>query len=144
MNSGSIKRIDELGRIVIPKDIRKRLSIKTNDSLEVSIENNNIIISKSKSINNLDDFIIKILNILCKNFNYKLGATNRERVIFNNIDKEIDLKKIFANENEEKDFITIPIIIDSNIEGYLIGIDVSIEIIKLVNAIIVNFFDITC
>ena len=26
--NGQIKRIDELGRIVIPKDIRKRLSIK--------------------------------------------------------------------------------------------------------------------
>ena len=34
MNNGSIKKIDELGRIVIPKDIRKRLSIKKDDSLE--------------------------------------------------------------------------------------------------------------
>ena len=144
MNSGSIKRIDELGRIVIPKDIRKRLSIKTNDSLEVSIENNNIIISKSKSINNLDDFIIRILNILYKNFNYKLAATNRERIIFNSINKKIDLKKLFANELEENDLIILPIIIESNIEGYLLGLDINIEIIKIINAIITNFFDITC
>ena len=53
-------------------------------------------------------------------------------------------QEYYTQQIEEKDFIIVPIIIDSNIEGYLIGSDVSFEIIKLVNAIIVNFFDITC
>ena len=32
--TGVIRRIDELGRIVIPKEIRKNLRIKKGDSLE--------------------------------------------------------------------------------------------------------------
>ena len=30
-----IKRIDNLGRIVLPKDVRKKLKIKENDELEI-------------------------------------------------------------------------------------------------------------
>ncbi len=33
--TGVIRRIDELGRIVIPKEIRKNLRIKNGDSLEI-------------------------------------------------------------------------------------------------------------
>jgi transcriptional pleiotropic regulator of transition state genes len=33
--TGIIKRVDDLGRIVIPKEIRKTLSIKSGDPLEL-------------------------------------------------------------------------------------------------------------
>lgn len=33
--TGIIRRIDELGRIVIPKEIRKNLRIKNGESLEI-------------------------------------------------------------------------------------------------------------
>lgn len=146
MNSGSIKRIDELGRIVIPKDIRKRLSIKTNDSLEISVENNNIKISKSKSINNFDEFIIKLLKIICKNLDYKLIATNRDAVIFNNTEIEIDIKNLFLNNYNDLNMSVKPLIIDSNIEGFILvsGSNCNDEIAKILSIIIINFIDISC
>ena len=36
--TGVIRRIDELGRIVIPKEIRKSLRIKNGESLEVYLD----------------------------------------------------------------------------------------------------------
>ena len=33
--TGIVRRIDELGRIVIPKEMRKNLRIKTGDNLEM-------------------------------------------------------------------------------------------------------------
>ena len=33
--TGVVRRIDDLGRIVIPKEIRKTLSIKEGDPLEI-------------------------------------------------------------------------------------------------------------
>ena len=42
--TGVIRRIDELGRIVIPKEIRKNLRIKNGDSLEIFLESDNIIL----------------------------------------------------------------------------------------------------
>ena len=41
-----IRKIDELGRIVIPMEIRKILDIKEKDSLGISLENNGIFIKK--------------------------------------------------------------------------------------------------
>ena len=38
MSTGIVRRIDELGRIVIPKEIRKSLRIKNGDNLEILVE----------------------------------------------------------------------------------------------------------
>lgn len=35
---GIVRRIDEMGLIVIPKEIRKTLRINSNDSIEIYIE----------------------------------------------------------------------------------------------------------
>jgi len=48
-NTGMIRKIDELGRVVIPIEIRKALGINNKDSLEIQIENNAIILSKSNT-----------------------------------------------------------------------------------------------
>ena len=40
------RRIDDLGRIVIPKDIRKELGIAIGESLDINIEDGKIIIQK--------------------------------------------------------------------------------------------------
>ena len=41
-----IKQIDQLGRIVIPKEIRNALDINLYDDLEIRTDNGNIIIKK--------------------------------------------------------------------------------------------------
>lgn len=38
--TGIIRRIDDLGRVVIPKEIRRTLKIREGDSLEIFIEDN--------------------------------------------------------------------------------------------------------
>lgn len=55
--TGIIRRIDELGRIVIPKEIRKTLRIKEGESLEIFVDNSeNIVLKKYSIIKKLDDF----------------------------------------------------------------------------------------
>lgn len=44
--TGITRRIDDLGRIVIPKDIRQIMKIKEGDPLEIFVENNNIVLKK--------------------------------------------------------------------------------------------------
>lgn len=38
-NTGMSRKVDELGRIVIPKEIRNKFDIKTNDRLDIYVEN---------------------------------------------------------------------------------------------------------
>ena len=46
MNKVAVRRIDSLGRIVIPKKILKKLGIDTNTELEIHTEGDEFIISK--------------------------------------------------------------------------------------------------
>ena len=38
-STGMRRKVDELGRIVIPKEIRNKFDIKTNDRLDIYVEN---------------------------------------------------------------------------------------------------------
>lgn len=54
--TGVIRRIDNLGRIVIPKEIRSTLRIKNGDNLEIYVnENDDIVLRKFSIIDKLFD-----------------------------------------------------------------------------------------
>lgn len=44
--TGIIRRIDDLGRIVIPKELRRNLRIQNGDSLEIFVDLNSIVLKK--------------------------------------------------------------------------------------------------
>lgn len=44
--TGIVRRIDDLGRIVIPREIRKQFMISEGDSLEIFVNNDEIILRK--------------------------------------------------------------------------------------------------
>ena len=44
------RNIDTLGRIVIPKEMRKQLHIKENDPLNIELQDNKIIITKTNTV----------------------------------------------------------------------------------------------
>jgi AbrB family transcriptional regulator, transcriptional pleiotropic regulator of transition state genes len=46
-DTGISRNIDDLGRIVIPVELRKRLGIEKQDSLQIFVENDQIILRKS-------------------------------------------------------------------------------------------------
>ena len=49
-STGVIRRIDELGRMVVPKEIRNKLSIATGDPIEIYVEGEQIILKKCEDV----------------------------------------------------------------------------------------------
>lgn len=49
MNFKIIRKIDALGRIVIPRDVRTSLGIENGTPLEIEVSDNSIILTKSES-----------------------------------------------------------------------------------------------
>lgn len=47
IRTGLIRRVDDLGRIMIPKAIRRKLDIWDGDALECYIDKNNVVLKKS-------------------------------------------------------------------------------------------------
>lgn len=63
--TGVVRRIDDLGRVVIPKEIRKTLRIKEGDPLEIFTDREGqVILKKYSPIGEL----FRICNRLCRNF----------------------------------------------------------------------------
>ena len=55
--TGIVRRIDDLGRIVIPKEIRRTLRIRERDALEIFTDRDGeVILKKYSPIANLEDF----------------------------------------------------------------------------------------
>lgn len=45
-STGVVRKVDELGRIVLPIEIRKTLDIQQKDAIEIFIDENKIILQK--------------------------------------------------------------------------------------------------
>ena len=72
--TGIVRRIDDLGRIVIPKEIRRSLGIKEGDPLEIFISKDNELVFKPYFENEriLDDFIEAFK---------EMGITNKKEIL---------------------------------------------------------------
>lgn len=42
--TGIIRQLDDLGRIVIPKEIRRTMGVREGDALELAIDNGNLVL----------------------------------------------------------------------------------------------------
>lgn len=95
------KKIDSLGRIVIPKEIRKKMHIIENENLDITLENDKVVIKKSSNdLYNKRIFEI-IIDTLKKNLDINLGIFNINRIQFDksNIElKDIDFKEFIINK----------------------------------------------
>lgn len=45
-STGIVRKVDELGRVVLPVELRRNMGIKIKDSLEIFVEDNMIILKK--------------------------------------------------------------------------------------------------
>jgi AbrB family transcriptional regulator (stage V sporulation protein T) len=63
-NTGVIRRIDDLGRVVIPKEIRRTLGIREGDPLEVYIQNDMVCYKKFNAEGELTELLDKAYLLL--------------------------------------------------------------------------------
>lgn len=81
MSTGIVRRIDELGRIVIPKEIRKNLRIKNGDNLEILVEGENITLRKYSQIENVMDMASVYAESFYQVLKYNIIITDTDKVV---------------------------------------------------------------
>ena len=65
--TGIVRRIDDLGRVVIPKEIRRTMRIREGDPLEIYTSREGEVIFKKYSLmGGLDDFAAQFCEALSK------------------------------------------------------------------------------
>ncbi|MGQ0453549.1 AbrB/MazE/SpoVT family DNA-binding domain-containing protein, partial [Bacillus sp. SS-TM] len=59
--TGIVRRIDDLGRVVIPKEIRRTLRIREGDPLEIFVDRDGEVISPIMSFTRVTELTISIM-----------------------------------------------------------------------------------
>lgn len=137
-----IKNIDNLGRIVIPMDIRRKLQINTGDVLSITCNDKDILLTKYSSLDN-NYKVIEIIKYFMEIMNLKIILMNKEQVIFSNLiangtkldgNMQLMVKSghtikseyqsvIFNEKKVEGIYNMLPIVTNEGIIGSLIVVD---------------------
>jgi len=62
--AGTIRRIDDLGRVVIPKEMRQVLNIREGDPLELFLDKDTINLKKYNAIDLFEDKLKAVVDML--------------------------------------------------------------------------------
>jgi len=80
--TGIVRRIDDLGRVVIPKEIRRTLRIREGDPLEIFTDREGqVILKKYSPIGELNDFSEEYCESLHDNTNHTAIISDRDTII---------------------------------------------------------------
>lgn len=128
--TGVVRRIDDLGRIVIPKEIRKTLRIKEGDPIEIFTDREGeVILKKYSPIGELSEFATNYAETLAKTTGHIACITDKDSIIAvsggskrefleQNLSKELervmDDKEVYTSKNNND--IAIPITKNDNNE----------------------------
>ncbi len=147
--TGIVRRIDDLGRVVIPKEIRRTMRIREGDPLEIYTDRDGEVIFKKYSpIGELNTFASQYAETLSKTCNLSVLVCDRDAVIAvggvskkeymdRSLSRELDAimqkrsfyrhnqEKIYATEDGTEQFISCAMPIIS--EGDVIGCVVSLQ-----------------
>ncbi len=101
--TGIVRRIDDLGRVVIPKEIRRTLRIREGDPLEIFVaREGEVILKKYSPINELGHFALEYADALYDSIHYPVLICDRDEIIAVSGDSKKDyLNKSIGADIEE-------------------------------------------
>ena len=100
--TGIVRRVDELGRVVIPKEMRRTLRIKEGEEMEVCVINNSqIVLKKYSAVKALKDFEQEYADAI-----YQVTGNNdlicdNDKIVVCAADKSIYLNKQISADLEK-------------------------------------------
>ena len=92
---GVVRRIDDLGRIVIPKEIRKTLRIKDGESVEIFLNSNNIVLKKYSPLKELPCFYKDYVDSIYSEIGCSVLIVDRDKIVA----VSSDMKKKYLNKS---------------------------------------------
>ena len=128
---GIVRRIDELGRIVIPKEIRSLMRIKDGDMIEIKFNDDVIKLNKFSNIGRIEEIGSVLCSVLYNSTRKIVLLCDTDKFIISyglqvegNIpDKLISLlneRKYIEGINGEYSYLISPIIVNSDVIGGVI------------------------
>lgn len=84
-STGIVRKVDELGRVVIPIELRRTLGIEEKDSLEIFVEADRIILKKYEPACIFTGDASEVVNFMGKNVSVKALREMIQYAVRNNL-----------------------------------------------------------
>ncbi len=81
MASGIVRRIDELGRIVIPKELRRTMRLSEGDEMEICRDNENLILRKYNGFESVMPQARSVARLLADTLDVDVILVNTSKVV---------------------------------------------------------------
>ncbi|MDD7718708.1 MAG: stage V sporulation T C-terminal domain-containing protein [Eubacteriaceae bacterium] len=132
--TGIVRRIDDLGRVVVPKEIRRILRIREGDPLEIFTGNSGeIVLKKYSPISDMNQVATEFAETAAQNLGCTVAITDtdmfiassgKEKRLFANskIDEELDYQIQTKEKYESPSKIIVPILAHGDVIGSIIMI----------------------
>lgn len=121
--TGIVRRIDDLGRVVIPKEIRRQMKIKEGDPLEIFLEGNKICLEKYSTINTEKwETAFRIAKVMLPND--KFALLNRYG--------EVEQTNVKMPTISKDDF-SAEIRVDGEVEGYVQSLEPEVSHVNFID-----------
>lgn len=125
--TGVVRRVDDLGRIVIPKDIRKSLRIRDGESLEFFVDKEIISLKKFSTSDDLSEVAQSLLDTIYMTIKKNIFVTDRDKFVAGtgkfkkdfysyNISTRLE-EYLFETENLVKDSCFVEEMVDNKQSG---------------------------
>ena len=80
--TGIVRRVDDLGRVVIPKEIRRTLKIREGDPLEIFLEKNCVCFKKYSTLGSFSEDILRVAQDMAqRTFKHQVAIYDRDSKI---------------------------------------------------------------
>ena len=122
--TGITRRIDELGRIVIPKEIRKNMHLKTGELLEIYLSDaETIMLKKHSIIDKHAELIEHYIKVLSQKINADIYVTSLSNIVISS-DKNMlgdklceDFENIMINNTNFENIKSIKLTSSLNVDN---------------------------
>ena len=124
------KRIDGLGRIVIPKQVRDELKIRDFDELNIFVENDSIILKKSITIARYREKLDRLLDMFKKIYDFNIMIIEDLSIIACNDSQYIfgdELIDYTANQNIKNEYLEFKVMGKNNIYAFVCSVNLIID-----------------
>ena len=121
--TGIVRNIDDLGRVVIPREIRRSLKIREGDPLEILIEKNCVCFKKHSALGSFSEDILRVAQDMAqRTFNHQIAIYDRDSKVSgpNSYSSYVDESWEDNSTSFEYEGMGVyPIISDDELYGYV-------------------------
>ena len=121
--TGIVRQIDDLGRVVIPREIRRSLKIREGDPLEILIEKNCVCFKKHSTLGSFSEDILRVAQDMAqRTFNHQIAIYDRDSKVSgpNSYSSYVDESWEDNSTSFEYEGMGVyPIVSDGELYGYI-------------------------